>query len=150
MRNYRKMLSYLKVAYHNLITLHHGLVGDAGWFGNHDKLSEWYDTLSGASDDLTETGLALGAAEPSIRDAATEFASDILPAKTRALPETYKLAGDILRTAAQMMIDAEGEVPGYVVSKLQEYEYTLMKEANYKITRALDEKKSSPVWKSKE
>lgn len=150
MKNYSKMLAYLKVAYHNLITLHHGLTGDAGWFGNHDKLGEWYDTLSEASDDLTETGLALGAAEPSIRDAATEFASDILPVKTRGLPETYKLAGNILRTAAQMMIDAEGEVPGYVVSKLQEYEYTLMKEANYKITHALDEKRTSPVWKSKE
>lgn len=150
MKNYSKMLAYLKVSYHNLITLHHGLVGDAGWFGNHNQLGDWYDLLSEASDDLTETGLALGFPEPSIRDAATEFSADILPVKTRGLPETYKLAGNILRTAAEMMISAESEVPDYVVSKLQDYEYTLMKEANYKISHALDEKKTSPVWKTKD
>ena len=59
MTEYQKLLSYLKIAYHNLTTLHRNLVHDAGWFGNHEQLGDWYGQISDQLDDLTETGIAL-------------------------------------------------------------------------------------------
>ena len=41
MNEFQKLLAYLKIAYHNLPTLHRNLVHAAGWFGNHEQLGDW-------------------------------------------------------------------------------------------------------------
>ena len=137
MTEYQKLLAYLKIAYHNLTTLHRNLVHDAGWFGNHEQLGDWYNQISDQLDDLTETGIALGIAEPSIKDAVLAYSGDIITCEPRELSETLRIAKSILLQASDMMQAAEGNVPAAVANKLQEYEYHWNKEANYKIAHAL-------------
>ena len=137
MDDFQKLLAYLKIAYHNLTTLHRNLVHDAGWFGNHEQLGDWYNQISDQLDDLTETGIALGIAEPSIKDAVLAYSGDIITCEPRELSETLRIAKSILLQASDMMQAAEGNVPAAVANKLQEYEYHWNKEANYKIAHAI-------------
>ena len=137
MTEYQKLLAYLKIAYHNLTTLHRNLVHDAGWFGNHEQLGDWYNQISDQLDDLTETVIALGIAEPSIKDAVLAYSGDIITCEPRELSETLRIAKSILLQASDMMQAAEVNVPAAVANKLQEYEYHWNKEANYKIAHAI-------------
>ena len=137
MNEVQKLLAYLKIAYHNLTTLHRNLVHDAGWFGNHEQLGDWYNQISDQLDDLTETGIALGIAEPSIKDAVLAYSGDVITCEPRELPETLRMTQDIFHRIIDMMQDAEKTAPAAVANKLQEYEYHWNKEANYKIARAI-------------
>ena len=137
MNEYQKLLAYLKIAYHNLTTLHRNLVHDAGWFGNHEQLGDWYSQISDQLDDLTETGIAMGFAEPSIKDAVLAYSGDIITCEPRELPEALLMTQGIFRRIIDLMQDAEKTVPAAVASKLQEYEYHWNKEANYKIAHAI-------------
>lgn len=137
MNDFQKLLAYLKIAYHNLTTLHRNLVHDAGWFGNHEQLGDWYSQISDQLDDLTETGISLGFAEPSIKDAVLAYSGDIITCEPRELSETLRMTQSIFHRIIDLMQDAGKVVPATVVNKLQEYEYHWNKEANYKIARAL-------------
>ena len=137
MTEYQKLVCFLKIAYHNLTTLHRNLVHDAGWFGNHEQLGDWYNQISDQLDDLTETGIALGIAEPSIKDAVLAYSGDVITCEPRELPETLHMTQDIFHRIIDMMQDAEKTVPAAVANKLQEYEYHWNKEANSKIAHAL-------------
>ena len=137
MNDFQKLICFLKIAYHNLTTLHRNLVHDAGWFGNHEQLGDWYNQISDQLDDLTETGIALGIAEPSIKDAVLAFSSDVITCEPRELPDTLRMTQDIFHRIIDMMQDAEKTVPAAVSNKLQEYEYHWNKEANYKIAHAI-------------
>ena len=137
MNEVQKLLAYLKIAYHNLTTLHRNLVHDAGWFGNHEQLGDWYSQISDQLDDLTETGLAMGITEPSIKDAVLAYSGDVITCEPRELSETLRIAQNTFRRIIDLMQDVEKTVPAAVVNKLQEYEYHWDKEANYKIAHAL-------------
>ena len=137
MNEYERLIAYMKVAYNNMTTLHRHLVKDAGWFGNHAQLGEWYEEIGEQLDDLTERGLALRYAEPSIKDAVLYFSSDVIATTPRRLEETYTMAMEIFRGIAGMMGAAEPITPRDVQNKLQEYEYFWNKEANYKLAHAL-------------
>lgn len=137
MNEFQKLICFLKIAYHNLTTLHRNLAHDGGWFGNHEQLGDWYSQISDQLDDLVETGLSLGFAEPSIKDAVLAYSGDVITCEPRELPETLRITKIILLEAAGMMRAAEGTVPAAVANKLQEYEYHWNKEANYKIAHAL-------------
>ena len=137
MNEVQKLLAYLKIAYHNLTTLHRNLVHDAGWFGNHEQLGDWYNQISDQLDDLTETGIALGITEPSIKDAVLAYSGDVVTCEPRDLSETMRMTQDIFHRIIDMMQDAEKTAPAAVSNKLQEYEYHWNKEANYKIAHAI-------------
>ena len=137
MNEFQKLICFLQIAYHNLTTLHRNLVHDAGWFGNHEQLGDWYGQISDQLDDLTETGIALGIAEPSIKDAVLAYSGDVITCEPRELSETLHIAQSILLQSANMMQAAEGIVPAAIANKLQEYEYHWNKEANYKIAHAI-------------
>ena len=137
MNEFQKLICFLQIAYHNLTTLHRNLVHDVGWFGNHEQLGDWYDQLSDQLDDLVETGLSLGFAEPTIKDAVLAYSGDVITCEPRELSETLHIAQSILLQSANMMQAAEGIVPAAIANKLQEYEYHWNKEANYKIAHAI-------------
>ena len=137
MNEVQKLLAYLKIAYNNLTTLHRNLVHDAGWFGNHEQLGDWYSQISDQLDDLTETGIALGFAEPTIKDAVLAYSGDVITCEPRELSETLRMTQGIFRRVIDMMQDAEKTVPAAIANKLQEYEYHWNKEANYKIAHAI-------------
>lgn len=137
MNEYQKLICFLKIAYHNLTTLHRNLVHDAGWFGNHEQLGEWYGQISDQLDDLTETGISLGIAEPSIKDAVLAYSGDVITCEPRELTETLRMTQGIFHRIIDLMQDAEKTAPPAVANKLQEYEYHWNKEVNYKIAHAL-------------
>lgn len=137
MNEYERLLAYLKVARNNLTTLHRNLYRDASWFGTHEQIGEWYEMLDGMIDDLVETGISLGYAEPSIADAVLAFQANVLPTVQRGVDETLRLCYEIMRSVAGLMQAAEPVVPESVASHLQDLEYGINKEANYKIAQAL-------------
>ena len=137
MTEYQKLICLLKIAYHNLTTLHRNLVHDAGWFGNHEQLGDWYNQISDQLDDLTETGIALGFAEPSIKDAVLTYSGDVIACEPRELSETMRMTQGIFHRIIDLMQDAEKTAPAAIANKLQEYEYHWNKEANYKIAHAI-------------
>ena len=100
-------------------------------------MGDWYNQISDQLDDLTETGIALGIAEPSIKDAVLAYSGDVITCEPRELPETLRMTQDIFHRIIDMMQDAEKTVPAAVANKLQEYEYHWNKEANYKIAHAI-------------
>lgn len=140
MNEFERLLCYLKISYQNMSSLHRHLVDDAAWFSNHEQLAEWYGDVADQLDDLTETGIALGYQDPSIKDAILVFGVDLLPNEPRELKDTLRRSMEMMRTIAGMMEAAKAIVPPSVVSKLDEYIYHWNKEANYKVAHALGDR----------
>lgn len=140
MNEYQRLIAYLKILYHNLTTLHRNLVNDPAWFGNHEQIGEWYDSVSEEIDDLAETGIALGYTEPGIKESLLGFSNECLPVQPREPEESFRLILGYFHTTINMMRAAEPIVPAAVANKLQEYEYYLQKEADFKISAAIGEK----------
>lgn len=137
MDEYQRLIMFLKIQIQNFGTLHRHLSGDNAWFENHEQLDEWQSTISEQCDDLTEIGMALGYAEPGIKDAVLAFGNELLDIQPRDCRETFSIAREIMRSVAGMMQAVEPIVPASVQNKLQEYEYFWNKEADYKIAQML-------------
>ena len=136
MNDYHKMLMYLKIMMCNLAILHHNVIGE-GWFEAHEHIEEWQEDIREYLDNLIERGIALGYQEPTIAEAVLAFQTDVLPADKRRRDETYRIVMEHMRSAAGLMQASETIVPVDVQNKLQEIEYYLNKEANYKLAAAL-------------
>lgn len=136
MNEYERMCAYLKILYCNLSTLHHNLVG-GNWYGDHERLGEYYEHIGEVLDELVERGLSLGYKEPSISDAVLAFSGDVLPCVVRGKDDSFGLVMEGFRSAAGLMRATESTVPPDVQNKLQEMEYWLNFEADYKIARLL-------------
>lgn len=136
MNEYEKLCAYMKILYCNLFTLHHNLTG-GNWYGDHEHLEEYYEKIGEMLDELVERGLSLGYKEPSISEAVLAFSGDILPCMDREKPETFGYVLEAFRSAAGLLRAAEAIVPPDVQNRLQEWEYELNFEADYKIVRLL-------------
>lgn len=145
MNEYQKLLAYMKILYHNMVTLHRNLVHDEAWFSSHKQLGKWYEKIADQIDDLAETGISLGYIEPGIKDCVLAFSDDCLAVEPRKPNESFKLALGYMRGIADMMQSAESVVPASVANKLQEYEYFWNKEANFKIMAAIGEKANKDI-----
>jgi len=144
MNAFQKLLCLMKIQHNNLTTLHRNLVKDAGWFGNHSQLGDWYDALFDQLDDLTEIGISLGFKEPTISEACAA-GYEILDTVPRELSATLPLAMTIMETIIVAMESAEAGLPADIVNKLQEYIYYWRKETRYKLAHAIGVTKSEPA-----
>lgn len=140
MNELERLVAYLKIQYHNMTTLHRHLSGDPAWFDNHEQLGDWYEAIGDQIDDLAETGISLGYREPGVKDAVLLFPDELLDSVPREREDTFRRAQGIMRGIAGMMQAAEAIVPANVQNKLQEYEYTWNKEANYKVAMMLGDR----------
>ena len=136
MNEYERLCAYLKVVYNNLFSLHHNLVG-GNWYSDHERLGGYYAAIGEILDELVERGLSLGYKEPSISEAVLAFSSDVLPCMERKKEESFGYVLEAYRSAAGLMKGAEAIVPPDVQNRLQEWEYGLNFEADYKIARML-------------
>lgn len=136
MNEYEKVCAYLKIVYCNLFSLHHNLVG-GNWYGDHERLGKYYAEIGEILDELVERGLSLGYKEPSISEAVLAFSGDVLPCMDRGKEESFGYVMEAFRSAAGLMKAAEAIVPPDVTNELQEWEYDLNFEADYKIARTL-------------
>lgn len=137
MNDFERLLAFLKVAYHNMSTLHRHLTKDPAWFGNHAVIGEWYAAIGDQLDDLVEIGIAHGAKDPSIKEAVLEFGGEVLPAAEYDARTAMLRASDIMRKIIELMRAAEIPAAPHVANKLQEYEYGWDKIANYMIAQAV-------------
>ena len=139
MNEFQRLIAYMKIMYHNMVTLHRNLVRDDAWFSSHKQIGKWYGEISDQIDDLAETGIALGYSEPGIKDSVLTFNEECLSVQPREPKESFRLALGYMRGIAGMMQAAEPTVPASVTNKLQEYEYEWNKEANFKLAAMLGE-----------
>lgn len=137
MNEYEKMCAYFKIIYANIFSLHHNLIG-GNWYSDHKQLGKYYEIIGNYLDELIERGLSLGYREPSISDAVLTFSNEILPCMNREKGESFGYILEAFRSAAGMLKAAEAIVPPDVQNKLQEIEYELNLEADYKIARLLN------------
>lgn len=138
MNEYERLCAFLKIVVQNLYVLHHNLVG-ATWFSDHELLGDYYDKIGDMTDAAIERGLSLGYREPSISDAVLMFTGDVLSCDNREARESFSLVRGYFRSLAGMMDAAMPDVPPDVQNKLQEWQYWLNLEADYKLARLLDE-----------
>ena len=138
MNSYQELICKMKIAQQDLQTIHHNMHGGVGeWIRSHEIIGDYYGMLSDMTDDLIEIGISIGIAEPSIVDAINyqkTISGDFDVRK--ALQKTK----DILVDIADMMQAIGNEIDEeerYIQSKLDEYIYTLRKEAEYKLAKAL-------------
>lgn len=144
MNEFLKLIMMLKVAYENLLVLHHNVSGPV-WFGTHEQLADYYGQIGDMSDDVTEMGIMLGYKEPTIAECLS--ASPALTVADRDERTTYAETREIFTGLMAQLQAAEKSLgAGYedVVNKLQEYRETLRKEADYKLLRATNGAALSP------
>jgi len=138
MNAYERLCAFLKIVVENLLTLHHNLVG-GNWFSDHERLGDYYDKLSDMADAVIERGLSLCYREPSIAEAVLAFSGDVLPCESREAYDSFSLTREYFRSLAGMMEAAMKDAPPDVQNKLQEWQYWLNLEADYKLARLLNE-----------
>ena len=136
MNEYQVLECYLKILCQNLAVLHHNIKGPS-WFEVHGVIDEYQEELDEFTDDIIEAGIRLGYGEPTIAEAVLKFQTSVLPSIPRERDETYGIIMEAFIQAANMMRAAETITPPDVQNKLQEVEYWLHKEAEYKIRLAL-------------
>lgn len=138
MNAYERLCACLKIVVANLYVLHHNLLG-GNWFGDHERLGDYYDKIGDMADAVIERGLSIGYREPSIAEAVTTFADRVITGDSRDARESYSLVQGSFRTLAAMMDEAMPITPPDVQNKLQEWQYYLNLEAAYKLARELEQ-----------
>lgn len=138
MNEYERLCALLKIWAENLSVLHHNPVG-SNWFSDHERLGDYYSKIAGIADAVIERGLALGYREPTISEAVLAFSGDVLSAENRNARESFAAVRACFRAIAGTMASVEPETPPDVQNKLQEWQYWLNLEADYKLARLLDE-----------
>lgn len=133
MVEYQNLLCMLKVYYHNVQTLHRHLIG-ANWFGNHERLGEYYDRLEDDIDELAEVGLSIAVDEPTIQQSLAKYSE--LEIKNRDSLESFKILRGYFDDIVAQVNRITG-VPADVINKLQEMQLYYRKESDFKLARAI-------------
>lgn len=132
---YRKMVAKLKVAYNDLQVLHHYVTGNS-FFGVHEAVGELYDKVGDMIDDLVEIGMSVGIHEIGIKDSVLMF--EPLPIIGRDCNETARSVIAVCEGLIAVMDECKDSIPyGDIANKIEEYQYYLRKEANYKFAMLL-------------
>lgn len=130
-----KLMCLCKISYENMLVLHHNVSGP-GWFPTHEKLNEYYTTLEDISDSVNEIGILVGEAEPTIAEAAQMYPP--VSTANRNEVDSFSQAKAIFDALiAQFAAAWQSLPPQYadIANKLQEHQFVLRKEADYKLLR---------------
>lgn len=136
MNAYQQLCAYLRILAANLMGLHHNLTG-GNWFSDHERIGGYYDRVNGMLDELIERGLSLGIRPPTIAEAVLAYSGEVLSSDPREAAESYRTIQEGFRRTAKMMEQAAAEVPPDVQNRIQEWQYMLNLEADYKLARQL-------------
>ena len=131
----KDLLKLLKVTNHNIQVLHRNLIGE-GWFANHSQLGDYYEKVQDVFDDLCEVFSALGTKEPTMEESLTGE----IEIKDRNSNESFNMVR-LMFNDIVAEINRIKDVPSDVVNKLQEYQLYFRKEAEYKLSRAIETEK---------
>ena len=135
-----ELMCMLKIISDNIRILHRNLKG-SHYMGIHSYLGDLYEEIDEMCDDIVEISIASGLTEPNVVKAAEIYpcisTNRLMKGFTakEALSFVYKYFNDLI----DAMKNAKKGVPDFIKAKLDEYQYWLFKEANYKIERELTE-----------
>lgn len=136
MSAYQQLCAYLHIFVANLLCLHHNLTG-GNWFSDHERIGAYYTKVSGILDELIERGLSLGIRPPTIAEAVLAFSGEVLSSDAREAGESYRIIQEGFRRVSVMLKATENDTPPDVQNRLQEWQYYLNLEADYKLARQL-------------
>lgn len=128
------LLMLLKVYANNIQILHRHLIG-ANWLSNHERLQSYYEEIQKCLDDLTELFMSVGYREPSLQES-LNYDGEI-EIRNRDAEESFTLAQLYFRNLIAEMNRLKSELPGDVVSKMEEYQEWFRLEADYKLKQEL-------------
>lgn len=139
MDDYGRMIAALKMAGENLGYLHRNITG-RGFLAAHEKIGEWYEEAAAQLDALTETGLSLGIAEPTIQESVMTIPPDI-PTGVISVRDGLIICGKIARGVKDAMEKARAIVPDDVKSELDGSVHKWRIAADYFVRRAAEEER---------
>ena len=128
------LLMLLKVHANNIQILHRHLIG-ANWLSNHERLQSYYEEVQKCLDDLTELFMSVGYREPTLQES-LDYDKEI-EIRNRDAEESFKIAQLYFRNLIAEMNRLKSELPGDVVSKMEEYQEWFRLEADYKLKQEL-------------
>lgn len=128
------LLMMLKIYANNIQILHRHLIG-ANWNSNHVRLQSYYEEVQKCLDDLTELFMSIGYKEPSLQES-LDYDKEI-EIRNRDAEESFKIAQLYFRNLIAEMNRLKSELPGDVVSKMEEYQEWFRLEADYKLKQEL-------------
>ena len=131
-----ELAKYLISAGISIKYLHHNLVG-GNWFSNHERLGDYYNYINQFEDEVIEQAIMLGSQEPSVEEALQAYPA--LNVQPRDKQETFSQLKIIFDTIVSMVEGSKDGLPADVISKFEEYQNYLRKEADYKVVRDLQE-----------
>ena len=135
------LVKLTKVMAQNIRTLHRHLAG-GNWFGDHELLAEYYEKVDEMEDAFVEICIALDYGDCCICEASESY--KILPCdRDYSKKEAFSLVKiyfEKLREVIKEFKASHPELPSGVVSELDNYDYWLFLEGEYKIKRFLTEK----------
>lgn len=128
------LLMMLKIYANNIQILHRHLIG-ANWLSNHERLQSYYEEVQKCLDDLTELFMSLGYKEPSLQESLNYDAE--IEIRNRDAEESFTIVQLYFRNLIAEMNRLKSELPGDVVSKMEEYQEWFRLEADYKLKQEL-------------
>lgn len=128
------LLMLLKVYANNIQILHRHLIG-ANWLSNHERLQSYYEEIQKCLDDLTELFMSVGYREPSLQES-LDYVQEI-SIENREAYDSFKIVQSYFRNLIAEMNRLKSELPGDVVSKMEEYQEWFRLEADYKLKQEL-------------
>lgn len=128
-----RLCGMLKVLTENVKYIHKNVSG-INFFETHKNLDEYYELLSDITDELIEVFLAFDDFKEPIfsenyyqLERATEYSTS----------RAYAIVQKYFNILIEEMEKVKSEVPSYIISKIEEYQYDLFKIANYMIKQRL-------------
>lgn len=128
------LLMMLKIYANNIQILHRHLVG-SNWNSDHERLQEYYEEVQKCLDDLTELFMSVGYKEPSLQES-LEYEPEITIADREAY-DSFSIVQIYFRNLIAEMNRIKSDMPGDVVSKIEEYQEWFRLNADYKLKQEL-------------
>lgn len=128
------LLMMLKVYANNIQILHRHLVG-SNWNSDHERLQEYYEEVQKCLDDLTELLMSVGYKEPSLQES-LEYEPEITIADREAY-DSFSIVQTYFRNLIAEMNRIKSDMPGDVISKIEEYQEWFRLNADYKLRQEL-------------
>ena len=128
------LLMMLKIYANNIQILHRHLIG-ANWNSNHERLQSYYEEVQKCLDDLTELFMSVGYREPTLQES-LDYDKEI-EIRNRDAEESFKIAQLYFKNLIAEMNRLKSELPGDVVSKMEEHQEWFRLEADYKLKQEL-------------
>lgn len=128
------LLMMLKIYANNIQILHRHLVG-SNWNSDHERLQEYYEEVQKCLDDLTELFMSVGYKEPSLQES-LEYEPEITIADREAY-DSFSIVQTYFRNLIAEMNRIKSDMPGDVVSKIEEYQEWFRLNADYKLKQEL-------------